>query len=91
MPQLAHSLKISRETDQAWRVVSAQGRHLGNLKWAGGVWKFKAVGYDADGGVMPGHGPLTQHHNARFGVLDEAAIIAVLSGARCLASPGRVA
>lgn len=39
------------------------GSHVGNLKRIGSVWKFKAVGYDAAGNVLPGGGPLTEHHN----------------------------
>jgi hypothetical protein len=74
-------LKLSRETDQVWRVLSEDGAHLGNLKLINGVWKFKAIGYDAAGAVMPGHGPLTQHHNARFQSLDEALILATLCSA----------
>jgi hypothetical protein len=79
MSHLGPRLKLSRETDQVWRVLSDDGAHLGNLKLINGVWKFKAIGYDAAGAVMPGHGPLTQHHNARFEVLDEAAICAALA------------
>ena len=72
-------LILSRVNDQLWQVLLQQGEHVGNLKLIGGVWKFKAIGYDADGSVMPGHGPLTQHHNARFDQLDEATIIAALA------------
>jgi hypothetical protein len=72
-------LILSRVNDQLWQVLLQQGDHVGNLKLIGGVWKFKAVGYDASGGVMPGHGPLTQHHNARFEAFDEAAITAALA------------
>ena len=50
------------------------GLHVGNFKWVGGHWKFKAVGYGPDGQVMPGHGPLTERHNTRFDQLDEAII-----------------
>jgi hypothetical protein len=42
------------------------GAHVGNLKRVGGVWKFKAVGYDAAGAVEPGGGPLTEQHNTVF-------------------------
>jgi hypothetical protein len=27
------------------------------------LWKFKAIGYDPDGSVVPGGGPLTERHN----------------------------
>jgi len=62
-----------------FEVLSADGAHVGNLKWVNGVWKFKAVGYDAQGEVMPGHGPLTEQHNLSFTVLDEALICARLA------------
>ena len=32
----------------------------------GGVWKFKAMGYDSAGRMEPGHGPLTEQHNMAF-------------------------
>jgi hypothetical protein len=52
--------------------------HVGNLKQIGGVWKFKAIGYDAAGQVVPGGGPLTDRHNTLFAILDEAEINRVL-------------
>jgi hypothetical protein len=54
------------------------GSHVGNLKRVGEVWKFKAVGYDAAGGVEPGGGPLTDQHNAEFVRPDAAAVSARL-------------
>ena len=53
--------------------------HVGNLKLIGDAWKFKAIGYDASGSVIPGGGPLTDRHNISFAALDEAAISRVLS------------
>ena len=50
---------------------TASGEHVGNLKRIGGVWKFKAIGYDTNGQVMPGGGPLTGQHNTVFTVLDD--------------------
>jgi hypothetical protein len=50
------------------------GLHVGNFKWLNGQWKFKAIGYGPTGQVMPGHGPLTDRHNACFDRLDEALI-----------------
>jgi hypothetical protein len=67
-------LKLSRVNDQVCQVLSAQGEHVGNLKLVSGVWKFKAVGYDARGSVMPGHGPLTQHHDTCFEAPDEVLV-----------------
>lgn len=50
------------------------GAHVGNLKRIGAVWKFKAVGYDAAGGVEPGGGPLTDQHNMLFDAPDAQAV-----------------
>jgi hypothetical protein len=52
------------------RVVDATGQHVGNLKWIGGAWKFKAIGHDASGAVIPGGGPLTDRHNTVVDSLD---------------------
>ena len=60
------------------RVVAASGLHVGNLKLIGGVWKFKAVGYDDSGQVIPGGGPLTHRHNSVFAALDAAEVNRVL-------------
>jgi hypothetical protein len=76
---MTNPLVLSRVSDQLWQVLLQQGGHVGNLKLIGGAWKFKAIGYDASGSVMPGHGPLTQHHNARFEQLDEALICTALT------------
>ena len=59
-------------------VHTRAGIHVGNLKLIGGVWKFKAIGMDAGGHVVPGGGPLTGRHNMVFAVLDEVAISAAL-------------
>ena len=56
------------------------GLHVGNFKWVNGQWKFKAVGYDPAGQVMPCHGPLTDRHNVRLDELDEAIIRAQFFG-----------
>ena len=60
--------------DTACRVFDAAGHHVGNLKWIGGVWKFKAIGQDSSGAVIPGGGPLTDRHNTVFSNLDQAQI-----------------
>jgi hypothetical protein len=54
------------------------GAHVGNLKRIGAAWKFKAVGYDADGSVVPGGGPFTHRHNAAFETPDAAQVSAAL-------------
>ncbi len=59
-------------------VHTADGAHVGSLKLVGGVWKFKAMGYDAAGRMEPGHGPLTEQHNMAFTTLDEPEVSARL-------------
>ena len=59
-------------------VHNAAGVHVGNLKRVGNVWKFKAIGYEDNGQVVPGGGPLTHHHNQVFETLDVAEISAQL-------------
>ena len=51
----------------------------GNLKLINGVWKFKAIGYDPNGDVIPGGGPLTDRHNTTFIALDKALNSATLA------------
>lgn len=72
------TLTLSKINDQVYRVLDEQCNHVGNLKSIGGVWKFKAIGYDADGSVMPGAGPLTHRHNTTFAAPDETALSATL-------------
>ena len=62
-------------------VHTADGAHVGSLKKVGGAWKFKAMGYSADGGMEPGHGPLTEQHNMVFAQPDAAEVSARLLGA----------
>ena len=67
--------------------ASHLGRQMGSkcrtraLKLVGGVWKFKAMGYDAAGRMEPGHGPLTDQHNMAFAAPDAAEVSARLLGA----------
>lgn len=74
-----NKLTLHPVNDQVVRVLSSQGECVGNLKLIGNVWKFKAIGHDADGQLIPGGGPLTDRHNTRFAVLDEAVVNAALS------------
>ena len=74
------NLSLHKENDVVWRVLSGPTRHVGNLKRVGAVWKFKAIGYDASGAMMPGHGPLTHRHNMSFAALDEELICKALGG-----------
>ena len=39
------------------------------------------MGYDASGGMEPGHGPLTEQHNMQFATPDAAEVSARLLGA----------
>ena len=74
----AHPLTLKAANAQVFSVLTAQGQHVGNLKLIGGVWKFKAIGYDADGSVVPGGGPLTDRHNTTFASADAALVNAKL-------------
>ncbi len=71
-------LKLQPVNPQVCGVYTRAGVHVGNLKLIGEVWKFKAIGIDAGGHVVPGGGPLTGRHNMVFAVLDEAAISTAL-------------
>ncbi|MCJ7799360.1 MAG: hypothetical protein MUP33_06300 [Polaromonas sp.] len=71
-------LTLHRTNDQVVRVLDRHGQCVGNLKLIGPVWKFKALGHDADGHLVPGGGPLTDRHNMTFAVLDEAVVSAAL-------------
>ena len=42
--------------------------------------KFKAIGQDAQGQVVPGGGPLTERHNMSFDRLDSTEIVTRLDG-----------
>jgi len=55
------------------------GTHVGNLKRIATVWKFKAIGYDTQGGVEPGGGPLTDKHNTVFATPDADEVSARLA------------
>lgn len=74
-------LTLSRSNDLIYRVLTDQGEHVGNLKLINAIWKFKAIGYDENGDVIPGGGPLTHRHNMTFVTLDEAETSARLTAA----------
>jgi hypothetical protein len=57
------ALTLTCVNANVYSVHLADGSHVGNLKRIGALWKFKAVGYDAAGGVEPGGGPFTHRHN----------------------------
>jgi len=72
------TLTLSRLNDSVYRVLADQGLHVGNLKFINWLWKFKAIGYERNGDIMPGWGPLTEMHNTAFVALDETLINAKL-------------
>lgn len=76
--RMTQSLTLQTESQGICRVLTDASLHVGNLKLIGGVWKFKAIGYDADGRVIPGGGPLTERHNTVFAALDQAEISRIL-------------
>lgn len=78
---LAGPLQLLPVNAEVVAVHTATGAHVGSLKKVGGVWKFKAMGYGADGGMEPGHGPLTDQHNMAFATPDAAEVSARLLGA----------
>ena len=73
-----HPLRLHPVSPGICQVLTEAGLHVGNLKLIGSVWKFKAIGVDAYGQVIPGGGSLTDQHHASFAALDEAEINRVL-------------
>ena len=71
-------LSLQTVNAQVYSVHNAAGMHVGNLKHIGAVWKFKAVGYDADGSVVPGGGPFTDQHNTQLSAPDAKQLSALL-------------
>ena len=71
-------LSLRAVNTNVFSVHLPDGTHLGNLKRIGSIWKFKAVGYEADGAVVPGGGPLTDRHNTEFDTPDAVQINASL-------------
>ena len=63
-------LSLRPVNPDVYSVHGPDGAHVGNLKRIGAAWKFKAVGYDAAGHVIPGGGPLTDKHNTAFATPD---------------------
>lgn len=72
------ALTLIRVNADVHSVHLPDGSHVGNLKRVGTVWKFKAIGYDAAGSVIPGGGPLTDRHNTVFATPDAAEVSAKL-------------
>ncbi len=81
------ALRLARFNDAVYRVFCDTGEHVGNLKRIGrpgteDVWKFKAIGHDAEGRVIPGGGPLTDRHDTVFPAPDERELNVRLLGRR---------
>jgi hypothetical protein len=76
---MAHLLKLQPLNPGICRVLTSASLHVGNLKLIGGVWKFKAVGYDDAGQVIPGGGPMTEKHNTVIAVADPETVSLALS------------
>ena len=74
------TLSLTAVNANVHSVHLADGTHVGNLKRIGALWKFKAVGYDPAGGVLPGGGPFTDLHNTPFAAPDVAELNARLGG-----------
>lgn len=60
------TLRLEPLNGSVYRVLRHSGEHVGYLKCIGAVWKFKAIGYDEVGEVIPGGGPFTHRHNQVF-------------------------
>ena len=71
-------LTLAPVNANVYSVHLPDGSHVGNLKHIGAIWKFKAVGYDEQGSVEPGGGPLTERHNTEFAAPDAAEVSAKL-------------
>ena len=71
-------LNLKKLNELVYAVMTNQEEHVGNLKFINHAWKFKAIGYDELGDIVPGGGPLTDQHNTTFDALDEAVISTTL-------------
>lgn len=74
------TLSLAPLNTNVYTVHTPSGEHVGNLKRVGAIWKLKAIGYDeVGGGVLPGGGPLTEHHNTVLQSPDAADLNAALA------------
>jgi hypothetical protein len=80
---VTYKLTLSRFNERVYRVLKASAEHAGNLQYSNGQWKFKSVGYDPNGEILPGWGPLTDWHNTVVTAPDEQLLNELLS-APCL-------
>jgi hypothetical protein len=73
-------IRLAATRAGVYRVLHDKLGHVGNLKLAGGRWKFKAIGFDADGCVVPGGGHYTHRHNVSPDLPDARALARLLDG-----------
>jgi hypothetical protein len=76
------ALTLTPVNPDVYSVHGPDGLHVGNLKRIGAAWKFKAIGYDAAGHVIPGGGPLTDKHNTACTAPDALAVNTALGVTR---------
>ncbi len=62
-----------------YRVMDRAHGHIGNLKFANGAWKFKAIGYEPAGNLIPGGGIYTHKHNTIVDMPDAAELAQALT------------
>ncbi len=67
-------MKLQKINEGVYALYDPSGSHVGNFKWINTLWKFKAIGHDPHGQVIPGGGPLTDRHNITMAELDERLI-----------------
>lgn len=72
------ALSLQAVNAGVFRVLTANGAHVGNLKRIGDSWKFKAVGHGPSGEVEPGGGPFTHRHNTVLAQPNAAELTAAL-------------
>ena len=72
------ALSLRPLNPDVYSVHGPDGAHVGNLKRIGAAWKFKAIGFDAAGQLVPGGGPYTERHNTTLATPDAAALGAAL-------------
>lgn len=63
-------------------VYDLEGQPIGTIKRIGGRWKFKALGVDPAGDLVPGGGPLSERHNTVVEDPSEAGVSAALGTTR---------
>jgi hypothetical protein len=76
---ITYKLTLIKFNEHVYRVLTAGAEHVGNLQYSNGQWKFKAVGYDPNGEILPGWGPLSDWHNTVIAAPDEELLNELLS------------